>query len=278
MSNKLDKDSDAKAKSADADVKDEDKSKSGDSPDSAAVAAAAVESVKDIAERFSKQVAEMRASAPASKPSGPDPKQVMADYESLKTECNELASNGDFAGAAEKWAQFQANISKQTAGDETETPAYKAMLASARRDARRDHSDMFKEYGSEIEAAVARMSPAERINPDSWDDAVKSVRADHFDEIMASERERVLEEFKREQEGTPDNFDAPRQAPGSRGRRSQGTPANLDEDDLDAAQLLGFTPDEYKEAIAANDAARFGRGDSRGMVALVDDKPKEGFF
>ena len=115
------------------------------------------------------------------------------------------------------------------------------------------------------------MSAADRINPDMWDEAIRRVKLDHLDEIIAKEREIVEEKEK----GT---YVAPSAGGGSRGKSSPST-TDLSEEQLDAAKVLGFTPEDYKKAVEESDNMTIKRGLSAGMVHLVDPgKPQEGHF
>src|SRR5512139_3618625 len=73
-----------------------------------------VDVVKDLVESF-KAVAARPAAAPAPPPAptGPDPKEVADRWSTVKQRANELASNGDFAGAMESmWAEVQSTAAQ----------------------------------------------------------------------------------------------------------------------------------------------------------------------
>lgn len=253
-----------------------------------------LEAVKSIAEEFAatlKADREAQAAVPApapvvAAPTGPTPQEIAQELLEKKTkvsqEADELAAAGEFSKAAEHLLNFQAEVQQATQGDPTESPAYKAMLVSAERNAKRDNADMFEKYDKDIQAEIAAMVPGDRINPDSWDEAVRRVKAQHVDEIIndriAAASEEAKEKQKTEAAKPVGRFTVP-VAPGSQGNRPDPEVVELDEQQIAAASLLNYTPEEYADVILAADTYVIRKGMSSGMHELCDKKtPEPGGF
>lgn len=253
-----------------------------------------LEAVKSIAEEFAATLKADReahqASAPtpapvAAAPAGPSAQEIAHELLEKKTkitqEADELAASGEFSKAAEHLLNFQAEVQQATQGDPTDSPAYKAMLVSAERSAKRDNADMFEKYGEDIKVEIAAMVPGDRINPDSWDEAVRRVKAQHVDEIINDRIAAASEEATKKQEETArpiGRFTAP-VAPGSQGNSASPEVVELDEQQVAAADLLGYTTEQYAEIILAADTFVIRKGMSSGMHELCDKKtPEPGGF
>jgi len=231
--------------------------------------------IKEVVSAFREALAEGRKAQESAPAPGPKPEEVQAqlaqDYADTLKKYNDLCASGDFAGGANLLMEFSARMSKRTATDPAKDPAFKALVATAKRGARADHPEVFQDWASEVESEVESMSPSERINPDMWEEAVRRIKARHADEIV---QRRVEEALKDLDKGRGDTFTAP----GSRGRSNRPA-ADLDEDQLAAAQLMGMSPEDYAKAAKETEAARIRKGFTRGMVNLLPEgKPAPGRF
>lgn len=252
-----------------------------------------LEAVKSIAEEFAatlKADREAQAAVPAptpviAAPAGPSAQEIAQELSEkrikVSQEADELAAAGEFSKAAEHLLNFQAEVQQATQGDPVESPAYKAMLVTAERTAKRDNADMFEKYGEDIKAEISAMVPGDRINPDSWDEAVRRVKAQHVDEIINDRIAAASEEASKKQDESTrpiGRFTAP-VAPGSQGARSDPEVVELDEQQIAAAALLNYTPEEYADVILAADTYVIRKGMSSGMHELCDKKtPEPGGF
>jgi hypothetical protein len=257
-------------------VKDPEKTTPGDegnAPKTAEVdVSALVEGFGTVVTEALKGVAAQPA-APTPDPT-PDPKARLAEaqekYESHRRKANELAAEGDAAGATEEMYKGFVELQSASAVPVTETPQAKALLASAKRTARSDHKEMFDDYGSEIEAEVAAMPVEERINPDSWDAAVSRVKARHIEDIIERRTQTAADEAAQKAQDSAD-FDTP-VAGGARRRRVRDVadvdPSSLNEEQLDIASACGLSPEEYADA-----ATRYAKAprNYRGNVPILDE-------
>ena len=252
--------------------------------------AAKLDTVKAIADQFTEALAAEREArvAPApvvAAPAGPSAQEKAAELIAKQTkvqeEADELAASGEFSKAAQHLLSFQSEINAATQGDPTEAPAYKALIVTAERESKRDNAPMFEKYGDDIKAEIASMSPGDRINPEAWDEAVRRVKAQHVDEIIQDRIDAASEEGKKKQEeeaAKGGRFFAPA-APGSQGKKNATEVVELDEQQIAAAALLGYTPEKYAEIIVAAEATTIRKGWSAGMHELCDtDKPEPGRF
>ncbi|TFG83825.1 MAG: hypothetical protein E4H20_04660 [Spirochaetales bacterium] len=252
-----------------------------------AVADPNVSAVKAIADEFRASLAEMRTAQvapPPAVPAGPSLQDKIKDLSTRQTqvraEYDELCAAGEYSKGAEHLLRFQAEVNQASQGDPTDAPAYKAMIVTARRDAKRDNEPMFAKYGADIEAEISSMSPGDRINPDAWDEAVRRVKAQHIDEIIedrltSANKTREEEEAAKKPGG---RFVAP-VAAGSAGKLRKIDVVELDDNQLAAAKMLNFTPAQYAEVLVAAEAKTIRSGWAAGMHELCDtDKPEPGRF
>lgn len=249
-----------------------------------------VEAIQAIADQFTSTLSEIRDAKPGPAPApvvaaGPTPQEIAQELLTKKAkitqEADELAAAGEFSKAAEHLLNFQAEISQATAGDPTDSPAYKAMLVTAERAAKRENEDMFAKYGDDIKAEISSMDPGDRINPDFWDEAVRRVKSQHIDDIINDRIAAASEEAKKkqEEETRPTGRFATPVAPGSLGNRTDTEVIELDEQQIAAAALLNYTPEEYAKIIVAAETHVIRKGMSSGMHELCDtDIPTDGKF
>lgn len=247
-----------------------------------------VEAIRAIADTFAETLKAERSVAPAPvvvaspAPDAQETARKLLEKQSVvQEEADAMASSGEFSKAARHLMTFEREIAAAQQGDPTDSPAYKAMIVTAKRDAKRDNEPMFEKYGSEIQDEVDAMVPGDRINPDSWDEAVRRVTARHVDEIIEDRISAANEEREKEQEKTASatgRFTTP-VAPGSRGKKNETEVVELDENQIAAAAMLDYTPEEYAQVIVAAEAKTIRKGWSAGMHELCDtDKPEPGRF
>jgi len=242
-----------------------------------------VEAVKSIAEEFKASLDSMReerasAGVPVPAPAtGPSPeetaKRLVAEQAEVTEKYNELCASGEYAQGAQMLLQFQQKVQQATQGDPSDSPAFKAMHSQARREASREHEDLFSKYGDEISAEVDSMPAGDRINPDNWDEAVRRVKARHVDEIVQERLDAAADEAAEtaKAKARSQRFGPAPGAPGSRGAVGGTEEVELDEIAQEAAKMLGYSEEEYAELITAAETATIRKGMSRGMVELMKD-------
>jgi hypothetical protein len=184
---------------------------------------------KKVTEAFMQELAAQRSSSTPVAVGDP-----AAEFDKLKTECDALIADGH---GTEAMAKFAAHFQKQQPSvDPTTLPAYKHMVETTRRDVRADNKAVFDRWGAEVSAIVDKLPPEKRLLHDEWEDAVRRVRGNHLDEIIAEQekeaRARIEEEYK--------NRLAPL-AGGSRG----GSNYTGDNEDAAIAAVLGVSPEHY---------------------------------
>jgi hypothetical protein len=225
--------------------------------------------VKAMAEEFRKTLEAARAQAtppvPVSTPSGPDPKAIMTkaldDYQTR-------SESGDYKGAVAQLIDAIGKAQEGTAPKSVDDhPAYRALEAQARRTFKQDHPDVASKWLGEVEAKMRSLPIEQRLSPDAWSQAAREVKVSHLDDVLAEERQKMEEEFRKSLgAGLPGGnppFSDGRGVPGARG------PAGLSPDDQRTADILGFDADTFAKARKDYEAAVIRDGDTR-TVALVD--------
>lgn len=238
--------------------------------------AATADAVKSIADSLRAAIAEQRATpaVPAVVAPAPVPFDSAAAHDALATRFGELMAAGQHKEAYQFARLEGARIAAAEAASRPQvrpedTPAVAGLIERERRAAKSANKDLFDRFGPEIEAEIARMPADQRVNPASWDAAIRNVRASHFDELIQEARTDAV------RAATPTTP----MAPGTRGR-APVTVADIDEDTIAYGVAMGYTPEKYAELVAATDAAR-GRssnGIPRRSTAVLTDDVQPGRF
>lgn len=243
------------------------------------------ESVKEIAKSFTDTLKEMRETKPAEE-AKPDltgvRERVQTETNAMMEKYQELAAAGEYAKAAQFLMTEQSRIQESLRGltKPEDDPGYKAVFKGVQRTAKKENADIFEKYGSEVEAEIARFAPTDRLDPDTWDEAIKRVKASHIDEIIQAQIEagnRTEAEAAAKSGGRP----AQRVAPQAKGRqvvRPGEARVELDAEQQDAARILGMSDEEYAKNVADAEKhvikSRFGT-----YLSLAGEgKPKPGQF
>ena len=232
-----------------------------------------VEQVTELVNSFKDAV---KASAAA--PAAPEPpkedeaerqKRLQAEWDDAKNKANEMAAEGDAAGAMEYLWGYVNTQAANNRPDVSNDPGYKAMREQAEALTRQEHKEMFDKYGDEIRRTVESMPPEKQIGMEAWQDAVRQTRATHIDDVLAEEK-RKWEESRSAQVPVAGAGDLPKGEGG-------GTSADLTDAEKGVAKSFGLTEEEYaaaKEAIGEPDAT----GGYYGVSILGDDLPEKGKF
>lgn len=229
--------------------------------------------VREQSEAFKRLSAALSQDKTATTPEGPSQDEIAKRQVEIMSTYDELCKEGKFSEAAA--FLMRENTKLQPKSDPTKAPAYGSLYKSAQRAIKSDYPDLFKEFGDEIKAEVDSMDPASRIDPDKWEEAVRRVRARHFDTLLEREVKRREEKAKaeRDQKG---RFTGTASARGRHGEDADDS--DLDEGEIEAARLLDMSHEEYKKARKETQTARIERGMHRGMVRVLDDKVQPGYF
>lgn len=221
-------------------------------PDPMAVMA---ESFKDMANEV-KELASARAPAPAPVEApvvDTAAKKLAAQkaFETARTEADELMSAGEHSAGMEKFLEGVLAVQAADQGDPASNPQVVAGIASAKKLSRAENKEWFDKYGDEIAADMAAVPVEQRINPESWDEAVKRVKANHIDEILEQRAKQNAEDLEKAEADAAVAHGSPPMAIRS-GRAARSDVAvsaeNLTEDELDAAKSCGLTAEKYAEA------------------------------
>jgi hypothetical protein len=208
-----------------------------------------VDVVKDLVAQVTKLADRPVPVAPAPAPvSTVDPDKVRqekaARWKAAKDKANELASAGDVAGAIEHvYGTILEEGSRGPAPDPTSDPGYRALVENTRRLVRAENTEVFDRYKAEIEAEVAKLDPSKRLLADSWEEAIGTVRSRHFQEELEAEKEKLRQEYER------DDAVLPPVAGGNRGRRTANPGDGLDEIQRNVARSLGLSHEQYAAAV-----------------------------
>ena len=234
-----------------------------------------LDAVKELVDTFKETVKEMK-STPApqlkSKPSAVSEEDKAAkmrqEFDAVKEQVDEQAAAGSTAEAMLTMYNFITKAGAASAPDLENNPDVLARISLAKRAIRADHKEAFAKYGDEIENVISALPLQERVNPDSWERAIKEVRADHIDEIIEERTKAVLEEQEESPKGTPTTPIAQR----ARGPRnaSETTAADLSTEQLSVNEAaFGWDVERYAKAVD-----KYGKNLNRdGSVALTEDPP-----
>jgi hypothetical protein len=240
---------------------------------------ALLDGFKDTMAVTVKEVAEAtRAAATPAASTGPTPEEIAArattareKYAEARTKANELITEGDAAAAFETLYQGAMEVQAATAVPVEDRPELKAVIASTKRVVKSDHKDIFKKYGTEIEADMAGLPATDQMNPDVWDAAVNRAKSAHIDEIL-EDRIKAKEDAD-EAERADANFDTPMaRGGGRRTTRSEGDVdvASLSKEQTEVAKACGLSKEDYASAVT-----RYAKTspNKQGNIPILDEDP-----
>jgi len=236
----------------------------------------AADAVKQVADQFAEKLQEMQTPAPVAAPAAAPPVDLEAKQLEIAARFDEMCAAGDFSGAQIYMQSEIGKISNAQAADPTDAPAFKSLKKLARNATISANSDVYGKYGKEIDEEIEGLTPAEQLDPDMQAEAVRRVKARHFDELMQDAVDTRMTSLAEEQA----KRGGPRTAPGSLGHipNSGDDYSELSPEQADAAMVLGYSAEEYQAAQKSADSSRITRGMHRNMVKLGDDKVKPGSF
>lgn len=217
-------------------------------PDPKSKGAVADDTIKAVADAIKQAVESGRSTPPAPISVAPVDDRA-AKVRDLEAEAVKVAEQADALFAEGKGTQatailkqFDQKVARTLATPTDNDPVIKTAVALGKRVAQVAHPDVMNRWGSEVERAVAAMSPEERISPDAWDKAVTTVKANHFQELLDEATNARVEEARK-------SFVPPPSSSGRVNRVLKGKAAELSEEQLAAADACGVTPEEYVTQI-----------------------------
>lgn len=242
-------------------------------PDPAKEALAAVRAVADT---FKDEIRKARETTPAVTvvPAVPDHSALKAEGEEVAKKFDEMVAAGSAFEATQMLMAYQEKVSRTLNGnaDPTAAPGYKALYTITERAAKVEHKELFEKYADEMKAGIAALTPAERIQLDSWDKVANQIKSAHVEDILE-------ERLRKAREGDQATL-LPPTGPGQRRRVPAEETVELDELDELCASSMGFSAPEYKKLISENNRAIV-KGDPKavGMVEVLPaGLPKPGKF
>jgi hypothetical protein len=196
-------------------------------------------------------------------------RKLVETWAAAKQKANEMAAAGEAAESVEYLLATHAELSANSAVDQTTTPLFKSIRGTAKRAAKADHPEMFEKYAKEIEALVSVRPAEEQIDSDVWDSMINQVRATHIDEIVNSQVESAI------QKRIDEHPEFTTVVASGGGSRKQVAPKGLTEDQMYIADGLGLSYEKYTEQAAKYNAAKIG---ANTVMLVSPDNPKPGQF
>lgn len=212
---------------------------------------------------------------PAPAPAAPalDPAKAAERMAAINTKYNDMMKEGKYAEAADFLLVEKGRLAQDFTPKEdvSKHPVIIAGIERAEKDAKREHAALFSKYEKEIKAEIDKLDPMQRQLPSSWDNAANSVRARHFDELMAEAVTGKLAEAKKAAE--------PPQATPRGSRSTTSGVASLDAEEQIVSKAMGVDPQVYATNKANIEAEHTARDGAIVGVPLVDPGvPKPGRF
>lgn len=213
-------------------------------PQAPAAPAITAEQIRAIADGVRAGMTGVTVTTAAPAPVVDEAARTKAAYDKI----NEVAATGDVAGAMDLMVRHMSEQSSRgPRPDVTQDPAFIGVAKQARKLAAVEHKEAFDKYGAEIDAAIANLPPAQRLDPDTYTRVVRDVRANHIDDILAAEREKWMAEQNAARNPLPP------QAGGSRGARRdtsvESVMRNLTDDQRGIAASLGVPLERYAAQV-----------------------------